>query len=111
MKILTGLIVILTLFSCKEVDCNDVKQAFYPDEYNLIVNESNIDLTWIKINGFTPISGERSEIMVHNNWKLDSNTVEQGDTIMKRKGTLDLTVHKKDTTLLFNWYCRGKPYK
>lgn len=101
---------IFTFFSCKEVDCNDVKQAFYPKEYKLIVNESNIDLTWIKINGFTPVNYERSNIMIHNNWKLDSNTVEQGDTIIKRKGILDLTVHKKDTILLFKWYCRGKPY-
>lgn len=100
-----------TILSCNKTDCNDVKQAFYPDEYNLIIEESNINLTWIKIDGSIPIVGKKSNIMVHNNWILNSNDVEIGDTIVKKKGSLDLTIHKKDTILSFDWHCRGKSFK
>lgn len=111
MKILAPLILLSTIIGCKEVDCNDVKQAFYPEEYNLIVEESNVDLTWIKIRGHVPETYKNSNIMVHNNWRFDSASVDFGDTVVKRRGSLNITVHKKDTTLLFDWYCRGKTYK
>ncbi|MEG2078113.1 hypothetical protein [Chryseobacterium sp.] len=111
MKIIIFLSTIFIIYSCTKTDCNDVKLGFYPDEYNLITEESNIDLTWIKIKGSNPITGEESNIMVHNNWILNSSDVEIGDTIIKKKGILDLTVHKKDTILLFNWHCKGKSFK
>jgi len=96
---------------CTKTDCNEVKLAFYPDDYNLIIEKSNIDLTWIKINGSKPITGEKSNIMVHNNWMLNSNDVELGDTIIKREGGLDVAIHKKDTILQFKWLCKGKIFK
>lgn len=49
--------------------------------------------------------------MVHNNWMLNSNDVELGDTIIKREGSLDVAIHKKDTILQFKWHCKGKTFK
>jgi len=110
-KILIYLNSLFVILSCKEVDCNEVKQSFYPIEYNVVVRGSHIDLTWIKIVGSSLKNDGESDIMIHNNWILDSSNVEIGDTIIKRKGSLDLTIHKKDTIFLFNWHCRGKSYK
>lgn len=67
MKIPASLFLLCTFIACKEVDCNDVKQAFYAEEYNLIAEESNVDLTWIKIRGHVPENYKNSDIMVHNN--------------------------------------------
>jgi len=111
MKVFVFLSFLILVSSCEKPDCNQVKQAYYPDEYNLIVEQANIDLTWIKIQGQTPLTNKKTNIMVHNNWIVNSNEVEIGDTIVKRKGDLVLTIHKKDSIITHNWYCRGKPYK
>lgn len=111
MKVFAFLGILFFVSSCGEPDCNNVKQAFYPDEYHLIVGESNIDNSWIKITGYDPITNKKSNIMVHNNWIDDYNEIEVGDTIMKRAGSLELAIHKKDTIIRHDWYCRGKPYE
>jgi len=99
------------VYSCGEVDCNQVKEAYYPEEYYLIAQEIDIDQTWIKIGGTIPVTGYESNIMVHNNWIDNSNDVEIGDTIVKKRGELPLYIHKKDTVLVYDWYCKGKPYR
>ena len=111
MKVFAFLGFLFFVSSCGEPDCNNVKQAFYPDEYHLIVGESSINETWIKIRGSVPITNEKSDIMVHNNWIVGADEVETGDTIMKRAGSLELAIHKKNTIIRHDWYCRGKPYK
>ncbi|KFF13933.1 hypothetical protein IW15_00320 [Chryseobacterium soli] len=111
MKVFVFLSFLILLCSCGEPDCNIVKKAYYPDEYYLIVEEASIDNSWIKIRGSVLITNEKSNIMVHNNWIDDYNEVEMGDTIIKREGNLELVVHKKDTIIRHDWYCRGKPYK
>ncbi|PRB02464.1 hypothetical protein CQ046_12975 [Chryseobacterium sp. MYb7] len=99
------------LCSCGEVNCNDVKKAYYSEEYYLVAQEIDIDQTWIKIKGTVPVKEYESNIMVHNNWIDNSNDVEVGDTIIKKKGELPLYIHKKDTIIVHDWYCDGKPYK
>ncbi|MFS4473896.1 hypothetical protein [Chryseobacterium sp. T20] len=111
MKIFVFFSFLILVSSCGEPDCNDVKKAFYPDEYNLIVGEASIDNSWIKITGYHPITYKKSNIMVHNNWIDDYNEVEAGDTIIKRAGNLELVIHKKDTIIRHDWYCKGRPYK
>lgn len=111
MKIFVFLSFLLFISSCGEPDCNIVKKAYYPKEYNLIVEEVSIDNSWIEIRGSVPITNEKSNIMVHNNWIDDYNEVEIGDTIIKREGNLELAVHKKYTIIRHDWYYRGKAYK
>jgi hypothetical protein len=99
MKVFIYVALIILAHSCGKADCDNVKLAFYPDEYNLIVEQANIDLTWIKIQGQTPLTNKKTNIMVHNNWIVNSNEVEIGDTIVKRKGDLVLTIYKKDSII------------
>ena len=44
-------------------------------------------------------------------WSQYSSFIAKGDTIIKRKGELIFSIHKKDTILSFNWHCEGKTYK
>jgi hypothetical protein len=44
-------------------------------------------------------------------WTQYEEYLEKGDTIIKRKGELVFSIHKKDTVLNFNWECEGKVYK
>jgi hypothetical protein len=44
-------------------------------------------------------------------WAQYKEYLEKGDTIIKRKGELIFSIHKKDTVLTFDWECEGKVYK
>lgn len=39
------------------------------------------------------------------------NYFEKGDTIIKRKGELTFSIHKKDTVIVVKWECEGKVYE
>jgi len=111
MKNFVFVALILIMQSCKKKDCNDFKYAYYPNEYYSVVEQSTIDEVWIKVDGFVPVTNENADIMVHNNWMIPPSEVETGDTIVKRKGELAISIHKKDTIILHHWYCSGKPYQ
>ena len=110
-KLLQGLIALFITLSCTNSDCNDVKKAFYPDEYNLIVISATIDQTWIKASGYSQTKNSSDNIMVHNNWMIDSKEIETGDIIKKEKGQLVLSIHKKHTIINHEWFCKGKAYR
>ncbi|AWH86365.1 hypothetical protein HYN59_15165 [Flavobacterium album] len=44
-------------------------------------------------------------------WVQYDDLLEKGDTIIKKKGSLVFSIHKKDTILNFYWECQGKVYK
>lgn len=44
-------------------------------------------------------------------WTQYAKYIEIGDTIIKKKGELIFSIHKKDTILSFPWECEGKVYK
>lgn len=68
MKLLLGISILFLTFSCQEPDCNVFKKAYYPEEYYLIVESSEIDDTWIKVEGYSLLTNQKESIMVHNNW-------------------------------------------
>jgi len=51
MKALFYILVLLFFYSCGEADCNQIKKAYFPDEYYIFVTQSKVDLTWIKLEG------------------------------------------------------------
>ena len=40
-----------------------------------------------------------------------ADILEKGDTIIKRKGELTFSIHKKDTIIVVKWECEGKIYE
>lgn len=44
-------------------------------------------------------------------WSSYREFLEKGDTVIKQKGELIFSIHKKDTILNFNWECDGKKYE
>ncbi|WKW46712.1 hypothetical protein P3875_01170 [Myroides sp. JBRI-B21084] len=40
-----------------------------------------------------------------------ADILEKGDTIIKRKGELTFSIHKKDTVIVVKWECEGKVYE
>lgn len=40
-----------------------------------------------------------------------ADKLEKGDTIIKRKGELTFSIHKRDTVIVVKWECEGKVYE
>lgn len=101
------------LFACKPFgDCNIDAEDMKKDECLLIVE---------KIPSKTDASFDYKGINLETNKKFDCNSgvsdrwwgsykehIEIGDTIIKRKGELIFSIHKKDTVLSFPFECDGK---
>ena len=66
----------------------------------------------LKSEGIHLVTGEKciceDQTRALNNYK---HILEKGDTIIKRKGELTFSIHKKDTVIVVKWECLGKIYE
>ncbi len=66
----------------------------------------------LKSEGTHLVTGEKciceDQTRALNNYK---HILEKGDTIIKRKGELTFSIHKKDTVIVVKWECLGKIYE
>ena len=108
------LLVLLFLFACDfKVDCDAFAEKYRNQECIAIVEvPPNPGSVYFEIIGKNPIDGKKCKCKEENRWWATfSDNIETGDTIVKRKGELVFSVHKKDTILSFEFDCEGKKYK
>ena len=103
LKLFSSLILYFLIISC--VDCERSRNYILEDEFNLVViipPSKNPNL--FKIKGYDPISKEEKFYEDGNRW-LDfyKREIEEGDTIVKKKGELIFYIHKKDTIIAHEW--------
>ncbi len=96
-------------------DCEKLKYIRTRDECILVVlQRPGTKDNFFNFRGTNPITGESCDCVSKTSyrwWDLYADKIEVGDTIIKRKGELTFYIHKKDTTLAFNWECEGNIYK
>ena len=111
--ILVFCILLLVCNSC--TDCKKWRDNLANDECALVVlQRPNIKDNFFNFRGVNPTTGKACDCVSETSyrwWDLYADKIEVGDTIIKRKGELIFYIHKKDTTLSFNWECDGKTYK
>ena len=104
----------LLCFSCMNFDCSKLAESYRVVECLIIVKNipDNKSVYNFEILGKSLSTGRDTLYIEENRWfcKYYKN-IEKGDTILKRKGELVFSIHKKDTILNFNWECEGKVYK
>lgn len=103
----------LICFSCMNLDCPKLSQSYRATECSLIVKDmpNNKSVYDFEIIGRSLATGKDTVYDEENRWfcKYYKN-IEKGDSIVKKKGELIFSIHKKDTILKFNWECEGKIY-
>ncbi|RZL61854.1 MAG: hypothetical protein EOO93_11705 [Pedobacter sp.] len=96
------------LYSC--FDCEKWTDNLEKDECELVVlQRPGIKDQFFNFKGIHPVTGESCDCVSRTSyrwWDLYKDKIEIGDTIIKRKGELIFYIHKKDTTLTFNWECK-----
>ncbi len=107
-------ILISLLFqSCLEIDCEANAKWAREKECNIIF-ESFPKFSTYKFDakGHDIYTGQACICEDKGRWWTQyEKFIDKGDTIIKRKGELIFSIHKKDTVLIFNWKCNGKVYK
>jgi len=106
----------MSLFSCGPMgDCKEEAEDLKGDECLLIVKKiPGIRDSKFDYKGINPITKEECDCNSTRSdrwWSLYNENIEIEDTIIKKKGELIFSIHKKDTVLNFNFECDGKIYK
>ena len=102
--------------ACKPFgDCELVGKEMKNDECLLVVEKiPGIRDNRFDYKGINPITKKKCDCDSQISdmwWAKYKEHIEIGDTIIKKKGELIFSIHKKDTVLNFDWECDGKLYK
>ncbi|KOP39228.1 hypothetical protein DBB36_02110 [Flavobacterium sp. WLB] len=97
--------------SCLKADCESLFEKRKNDDFLIVVQEiPNTGGYRFNIKGINPTTGKKIEYK-NDGWSEYNNLISIGDTIIKRKGEVLFSIHKKDTILSLSWQCEGKTYK
>jgi hypothetical protein len=113
-KIIITSLFSLLFYSCKLDDCKSLADSYRKTKCNIIVKEipKSTSLAYFKLKGKNLETGNDTIHEEENRWFCSFyKYIEVGDTIIKKKNELIFSIHKKDTTLNFDWECDGKKYK
>lgn len=117
MKYLFLNLLFLTLFSCgsQVENCALLANACRSDECLLIVKKvPGIRDGKFNYKGVNPLTQKECDCnsSISDRWWADyKDYIEIGDTLIKKKGELIFSIHKKDTIMSFNFECGDKVYK
>jgi hypothetical protein len=99
---------ILTSCSFCELSEKDAREK----QFLLILEKKYPDAVYLKMEGKSLETGKHTIFLDNSRyWTQYVDYMDAGDTIIKKKGELVLSIHKKDTVLSFPWQCEGKIYK
>ena len=103
--------VFLVLVSCEKDDDKRYAKMLSQEECNLVLIYSPSNSVWFEMIGYHPNTKERMIIKTHNRWwNMFANEMDEGDTIIKKKGKLVLEIHKKDS-IIYNYWKIGETYR
>ncbi|MNJ99452.1 hypothetical protein D3C87_172280 [compost metagenome] len=106
-------VLLLSLISC--ADCDSLAKAYSEDECLLIVERIPLQSeNFFNYKGRHPITKTKCSCKSETSyrwWDIYEDKINIGDTIIKKKGELIFSIHKKDTILNFAWECDGKTYR
>ncbi|OYQ50369.1 hypothetical protein CHU92_00120 [Flavobacterium cyanobacteriorum] len=111
--ILPFIVLSLMLDACQlNKDCYLLADKYRNERCALILSKVPDGTAYFKAEGIDLDTRKKIKYNHYTRWwNIYSNKMELGDTIIKRKGELVFSIHKKDTVLRFNWECDGKIYK
>ncbi|KOS07843.1 hypothetical protein AM493_18610 [Flavobacterium akiainvivens] len=104
------------LLSCNNPTCFDYENMYKADSCVVIVKEIPKDVytSSFDYKGIHPFTKKQCSCKSKKNyrrWADYSPYISIGDTLIKRKGELVFSIHKKDTILHFTYQCGGKGRK
>ena len=103
------IIILISLYivfhSC--TDCKRDAKYIFKEEFNLVIEIPPSEYSELfKTKGYDPVTKEIKNLRSFDRW-LDfyKKEIEEGDTIVKKRGELVFYIHKKDTVIAHEWVC------
>ena len=92
------------IISCEKNSDKKYSQILANEECNLVVETKPTNSVWFKVEGYNPKTKEEMTCKTNNRWwNMFADEIEIGDTIVKKKGELIFSIHKKDTLINHKW--------
>jgi hypothetical protein len=107
MRKFISFICILFFFSCN--NCYDIKRHIETLDSKFVITGKTKDNRFIEFNGLNS-NDKKINFKELEVWGI-YDSVEIGDTLLKKKGEADLVLIKKDTTIVFPFMCGGRHYE
>ena len=113
MKITAFILIGILFYSCNNINCEKLAENARDRECKIIVQKMpKFFSPSLDAQGINPETGEQCTCSDGGRWwNQYTQYIEIGDTIIKKKGELIFSIHKKDTILSFKWECEGKVYQ
>jgi hypothetical protein len=94
---------------CSCNNCYDYKRHVETLDYKFVITDKSKDNRYIEFKGY---DRKKNKILFNEGevWGI-YDSVEIGDTLLKKKGEADLVLIKKDTTIVFPFMCGGRYYQ
>ena len=104
-KIFTVLFVIL-FYSC--IDCEKLDLSYRKDNLEVVLTAKPTIFGDMKFVGTELNSSKINTTVMTRRWYREYiDSMQIGDTVIKRKGDIILSIHKKDTIINITWVCEG----
>lgn len=94
----------ILFISCSKGEDQKYAQILANEECNLVVDIPPTSSVWFEVKGYDPITKKNKICKTHNRWwNMFADEIDTGDTIVKKKGELVFSIHKKDTIINHKW--------
>lgn len=93
-------------YSCFETDCKSLEKTIANEECNIIVKYAPSNSVWFEIQGYDPLTHEPKLCKTNNRWwNMYAMEIDEGDTVVKKRGEITFNIYKKDTVIVHKWDC------
>ena len=104
-----NLLVLFTIISVScigKIDCKKDTEFMANEECNIVVTSLPTTYSSFKVKGYSPLTRESIKYETSDRfWQLYTNEISIGDTLVKNKGSLVFSIHKKDTIINHTYKC------
>ncbi|MEN5132563.1 hypothetical protein [Elizabethkingia anophelis] len=110
MKSLLLLLIVVFCVGCGKVDCNGLTKDRANERCVLVVSSPpEKNTVFFKVKGYDPSNKKQLTCETTNRWwDLYSEEISIGDTIVKNKGSLVFSIHKKDSIINHIYKCHSE---
>ncbi|MBO9616844.1 MAG: hypothetical protein J7619_29430 [Dyadobacter sp.] len=111
MKHVTILLTIFFLSGCYQITCRELKERLRDRECNIVASYTPNGGRDFYLKGHDPVTGRRLFYRDQEAWYIEfEHKISPGDTVVKIKGELRFSIHKKEGVLVFPFECTEPLY-
>lgn len=101
----------LIIISCYSEDCSESVEIFRKKSMEIIcIEKPNITSRWYEVKGINPTTKKEvlHKALADEYYMVFKYQIQKGDTLIKKRGDLNIYIHKKGNIEVVPFECGGK---